>query len=202
MRAMLAQKTVKMNCTASIAAWGVTTAQVSDVGPSNGTQSVSESIASLGKGTVAVRYVDRVVYFKANAVALEAEFGVKNSKYANMWISIKPGQKAYADIASDTYMASIPGQLSPGGKLTKATVTYTGKHAIEITGSATATMGDGTGKVHLYVSTQSPYLPLGESFATVFQGANSVGSCSLSNWKLSVTSTAPASSIPITKTNL
>lgn len=202
MHAATAQKTVKVLCGTSVAEYGLSETEVTDIGPSHSTQTDSEKAQGIGTGSVTERYVSGVVYFNANAVALYLQFNVKNSKYANKWISVKAGQKDYAQLSSGMYTSALPGQLEPGGKLTKATVTYKGKSAVEISGSATATQGVGSGKAHLYVSTQAPYLPLGENLSTVTHGTNLVGSCTLSNWKLAVTVTAPASSTPINKTNL
>lgn len=202
MHAATAQKTVKVVCHSSVADEGLTQTITTDVGPSHGTQAVTDVAQGIGTGTITTRYVDGVVYFNSNTVGLYIQFGVKNSKYANKWISVKPGQKDYAFIADGLYTSSIPGQLEPGGKLTKANVTYKGQAAIEVSGAATAAQGAGSGKAHLYVSTKSPFLPLGVVLATVEQGLSFSGSCTLSNWKLTVTATAPASSTPINKTNL
>ena len=202
MRASVAQKTVQVTAHASVTAYGLSQVQVTDIGPSHGAQSETVKLTGVGTGTETTRYVNGVVYFKANAIFLEIEFNITNSKYANKRISVKKGQKDYTEISEGMYTSSISGQLSPVGTLSKATVTYKGHSAIEITGNASATQGIGKGKVHLYVSTQTPYLPLGESVATVVQGENFTGSVTLSNWKLAVTALEPASSTPINQTNL
>ena len=203
--AAVAQKSVRVSCTTSIAALGVSASQTSDAGPNYGTQSMVLTLKGTpGTGNGTARVVNGVAYFKGNAEFLFLNFGVRNSKYANEWISIKPGQRNFATVSDGLTMSTVPSQLTPIGQLTKSSIVHVaGQSVVVVSGSTSAPMNVGTGKVHLFVSTTAPYLPVQETIQSKpSPSTNFVGTCSLSHWKESFTVSKPSTSTPITQTNL
>jgi hypothetical protein len=203
--AMTAQKYVEAACHGAIAAAGISESIRTDVGPTFGTQNLTVNVHGVsGTGLGVERLVNGVAYFKGNAAFLQIQFNVKNSKWANQWISVRPGQRDYGEISSGLAMNSAVNQLRPGAPLTKSGLVHiAGQSAIIVSGSSTAQQAPGAGKAHLYVATKSPNLPIVETISsTVSKGIIFTGNCSVSKWGAKFTVSKPASSTPITKTNL
>jgi hypothetical protein len=205
LHATSAAKSFRVACHGNLAAIGLTESSSTSVGATYGAQSTTITEAGVsGTGRASTRLVGGVAYFKGNASFLQIELNVRNSKYANRWISVKPGQRDYGTVASGLWLRSALVQVSPVGKLSKSSVErYRGESAVMITGNSTSQQAPGAGKAHVYVSTSAPYRPLAVNYDTKLSPtAPFQGSCSFSHWRLQFSVVKPASSTPITKTNL
>jgi hypothetical protein len=192
-----------VNCTAAAPSLGLTGTVTTNVGGGVGSQNTRQTVKSLGVGTVQTRFVGGVDYFKGNAVFLEIQFGVTNSKYANKWISVSKGQLDYAIISSGMTMASALLQIGPVAPLSKSKVeTFAGKSAVAVIGKANPNQRAGTGSQHIFVAIASPNRPVGLSISTTLGGHAYHGTCTFTNWKHKFVVTKPSGSTPINKTGL
>ncbi len=191
------------NCSAASASLGLTGTVATNVGSVAGSQYTKSTVKGLGVGTVQTRFVGGIAYFNANAIFLEYQFGVAHSKYANQWISVSKGQQDFAIIAAGMTMSSAWLEIAPVAPLSKSKVeTFAGKSAVAVIGKVSPDQHAGTGTQHTFVAVTAPNRPLGIAISTKDAGHAFHGTCTFTNWKRRFVVTKPASSTPITKTNL
>jgi len=182
-------------------------------------------VTSTSEGNATFVILPDMAYFKADAQYLSTwlKYSAKSaSTYAGQWISVPSANGLYAQIASPdiTNSVSVPAPITfeslfanmlpvatPATPLafTKKT-TFDGKKVVGVSGSV-ATGAFGTGTQVVYISTASPYLPVGgtETVTGFFPGgtpeATGTFTSTYSEWGKPVSVSPPTSTIPISSVN-
>jgi hypothetical protein len=133
-----------------------------------GTTAAQQTLSG-GGGSLDVRLVNGVVYIRAGSVTLESVLGLsapKASAEVGKWLSVTKGEKGYSQIIHTLTPDAELDQYIPQEPLTLLAATKVhGVAVLPVTGTAPSSAATGAlnAKATLYVSTRSPYLPVGGS---------------------------------------
>ena len=175
--------------------------QRSDSGTStydqNASSGAGNQVIRNAGGTVTVRVVAGVGYFRATATALAQLFpGKAVSQLAGRWIAARQGDAGYQDVTVGITLASVLAECTPGGSLTSTgPQTVDGRSVIGVKGVAPANSGVPQGQpVTLYVMATGQPLPVS------FHGGSGVDqvTAAFNRWGETVRAVAPANPLPIT----
>ena len=133
-----------------------------------GTRAAQQTLSGAG-AALDVRLVNEVVYIRAGSATLESVLGLSAamaSAEVGKWLSVTKGENGYSEIIHtltpgaelDHYLPQVPLTLL-------AATTLHGVPVLPVTGAASSSAASGAldAKATLYVSTRSPYLPVGGS---------------------------------------
>lgn len=168
---------------------------VADVTSHAGTQQVA--IAAAGKtGTVQIVFINHTDYVKGDAFGLQTNVGLtaaQAKQYADRWISITKGDKAYAPVASGLTIASIVHGMTPRGTLKSFKRNVHGTRLVVVEATS------GTGKNRKLESVAAPARgrPLPIEAASITPSTNALTHLDFSRWNESVTIKAPPHPVPI-----
>ena len=143
--------------------------------------------------------VDDKVFITGDVKGLEDE-GFSSSvatTYANTWISIAPTDSPYKTIIAELALYPALEVLAPTGNLTLTpATTWDGRQAVGIRGSArTSTGSQAKGTAILFVTTATPFLPIGYSAEAANNGQTATETGTFSDWGKPVHLAAPTHSI-------
>jgi len=148
-------------------------------------------------GHVAVRLVNRAVYFQGDATGLAGYLGMSStlaSKYAGTWIRFGHSDPTYKSISQAITLGSAVGQISVKAPLANgAATTVNGVPAVSVTGSTTE-LG-GTGPAALYLPAQGSVLPLRYTGQGTQKKEKATGQVDFSHWGETVAVAVPAKSV-------
>ncbi len=172
---------------------------VYDVAEHSGKQTIS---GAAGQAKVVV--VPGIAYQRADALFLEESEGFPADAatvLAGRWISFRPGQPGYENVAAGDTLASAMAEATPVAPLTiVGPSSVAGQAVVGVSGglSVDQVQQGTTGSVTLYVAESSPHLPV-EAVAHLTQGGHaSTDTLKFSRWGEAVSVSPPAQSTPIT----
>jgi hypothetical protein len=167
--------------------------------------SAAESVQSGSHPVLDAVLVGGVAYLRAGTKLLEGAIGLSDSAataHSGTWLAIKKGDAAYSEVAGTLSATSaieffVPEQphLRVGG-----VVTFSGQDALAVEGSSAAapTNGD-VGDITLFVSTVSPFLPLGATLVVKDRTGKVVerDAALFGKWNERVAPTVPRGATPL-----
>jgi hypothetical protein len=173
--------------------------QTQDSGKTDGQQLNSTSVG----GVIQVRVIGSTTYFMDNLTALRGQFGNGvSAKYANRWISVKPGELGYSTITAAVTLPSLLTELIPNGPLSKTSVaTFAGHQCIGVWTSLRQPAG-ATGRQTLWVETAAPHLIAGMQVLLTSGSQHRHVSFVATSWGRPVKVAKPTGAVSITKTTL
>ncbi|MGO9343058.1 MAG: hypothetical protein ACLP6E_11145 [Acidimicrobiales bacterium] len=181
---------------------------LSSLGPAKGQKQMVTGNAGIKDGSQVIvgagaRWealaVDDKVFITGDVKGLENE-GFPSSvavACANSWISVAPTDSPYETIIAELALYPALEELAPTGKLTMtAPTTWDGRQVVGISGSArTSTGSQANGTAVLYVTTATPFLPIGYSAEAANNGQTATETGTFSDWGKPVNLSAPTHSI-------
>jgi len=184
--------------TVTVVAPGASFVQKQDSGKTEGQQLI---VTSLG-GVFQVRVIGSTTYFRDNVVALVGQFGgTANKKYANRWISLKPGELDYSAVTSAVTLPSLLMELIPSGTLAKTPVAnFAGHKCIGVW--THVRQGGARGHQTLWVEVAAPHLIAGMQETLDNGSRHQDTSFVATSWGTKVKVVKPKGAIPITDTTL
>ncbi|HEY5121214.1 MAG TPA: hypothetical protein VII84_06530 [Acidimicrobiales bacterium] len=168
----------------------------------SGTNEAQES-TYFNKSTGKVLLIEGRLYVNESAPLIALQFGKADPKWANKWISISTGNKAFVPFSSGLLFSSMISQVRPVGTLHKSKVgTLNGVKVIAISGSANAELGLTKSVETLFVAASAPYLPVELLAAGRSQGVPTSLTVNFSHWGHHFSYSAPRGVTPISSTDL
>jgi hypothetical protein len=168
----------------------------------SGTDEAQES-TYFNKSTGRVLLIKGHLFVDESAPLIALQFGKADPKWANRWISIPPGNKAYVPFSTGLLFSSMMSQVRPTGTLHKSKIgTLNGVKVIAVSGSANAELGLTKGVETLYVATSAPYLPVELLAGGRSQGVPTSLKVTFSHWGHHFSYSAPRGVTPISSTDL
>jgi hypothetical protein len=173
--------------------------QVADVAATKGIQRITFTNAN-ATGRVTVIVSGKSAYIRGDSFVLVNYMGFKraaSAKYANRWVSIPRGDRAFSSVAADVTLPSTIDSLVGRGRPTAApSTTVDGQRVVGV--QWRARVGGKPVSVRLYARASRTPLPV-EQRAT--RGTATI-SVMFSRWNETVPVTAPKSAVPIAGTGL
>jgi hypothetical protein len=143
------------------------------------------------------------LFIKGNAVDYVDSYGVKNSPLANKWVLVPSRNPTYASTFSGELLGSLVQMTVQMNSLENlGLVTFQGRPAVAISGRLPASSPFANSLQTVYVSTSSPYLPIGYSDKLSEQGHHGTALLVFSKWGEPVNVTRPATFITATTKDL
>ena len=168
-------------------------------------RAAAETVRSGKDPVVEAVLVQQVAYLQAGTQLLKSVLGLPSAAataHAGSWISISPGDSAYQSVSSSlTPTAAIQLFVPQEPHLTVlGTTQFNGQQTVAVSGSPAATSPSGTtATVTLFVSTASPYLPVGATLVVKSTSGKVVErQASLyGRWNQKVEPVAPKNATPV-----
>jgi hypothetical protein len=155
------------------------------------------------KSTGKVLLIKGLLYVNESAPLIALQFDKAGPKWANKWISIPTGNKAFVPFSSGLLFSSMISQVRPAGTLHESKVgTLNGVKVIAISGSANAELGLTKSVETLFVAASAPYLPVELLAGGRSQGVPTSLTVNFSHWGHHFSYSAPRGVTPISLTNL
>ena len=137
--------------------------------------------------------IGSTLYIKGNADDYKASYGITNSPLANQWVLVPSSNSNYAGISVGERMTSlIETTLQMNAPKDLGAVTYRGKSSVAIDGKLPSGSSFPNALQTVYVSTSSPYLPIGYSIKLSESGHQGSAIALFSKWGESVHVVRPA----------
>jgi hypothetical protein len=142
-------------------------------------------------------------FIKGNAVDYEKSYGVENSPLANQWVLVPTSNPTYASTFGGELLGSLVQMTVQMNSLKDlGVVTFQGRLAVAISGTLPASSPFPNSPQMLYISTSSPYLPIGYSDKLAEQGHHGTALAVFSKWGEPVKVTRPATFVTATAEDL
>jgi hypothetical protein len=166
-----------------------------DVGANFGTQRVTVDVGRQ-KGTIHIVFISHTAYVSGDAFGLVANLGLTKAQakqFANTWISIPRGDKAYRAVSGGLTLASIIHGVTPRGTLKAVKTKEHGMRVFVLEGAK------GTGKKRVVgtIVARASGKPLPIESIAVDPAHEVLSRADFSKWNEPVHVAAPASPTPI-----
>jgi hypothetical protein len=146
------------------------------VGAMSSTEGIQ--VLSSSEGTLQVRIVGTTIYVQSSESALGSALDLSKAqaaKYAGKWISIVAGDAPYQRVRKALLPSSELDPYFPGSNLkVEKPTTLSGHSVLPVTGVATSEAGT-TATATIFVSTSSPFVPVGGSLQSKGTGTSKSG---------------------------
>jgi hypothetical protein len=166
---------------------------VGDVSNQNGQELLTNPYGSLE-----VRLVGATVYVTGNAKSLEVALGMTTAaatKYSDHWISLVAADAPYSAVARAMLPSAELQDYVASGDLVIGQVTTLHKHQVlPVSGTAPST-ASGKGIATLYVSTTSPFVPVGGILTGIGTTSSDNEEAAFTAWGETIDYSAPSNSV-------
>jgi hypothetical protein len=153
-----------------------------------------------GNGAIETdRLIGTTLFIMGNTVDYESSYGLKNSPLANKWVLVPSSNPNYAEISSGEKLFSLAKATLQMGSLKNLGVsTFRGQRAVAISGKLPSTASFPNAPQTIYVSTSSPFLPVGYMIKLTESGHRGRATALFSKWGESVNVPEPPTYVTAT----